>query len=89
MANGKNGTWKIMAGVAFSAIVLFGTGLIAWGQITQKVDSMQVQVDKNSDARDTTLQLEPRVQNIEEDVKEIKENMREGFRAILKKLDEQ
>lgn len=82
-----NGNWKIILGIAFSVVVILGGSLIAWGQITQKVNSIQIQVDKNSIARDTTLQLEPRVKNIEDDISEIKRDMKEGFRAILEKLD--
>lgn len=88
MANGKNGSWKVYVASGISIAVILGGWLVTWGQTTTKIDTLEVKVEKLMDTRDTTLQLEPRVANIEEDIDEIKENMREGFRAILKKLDE-
>ena len=84
----KNGNLRIYIGTAVTVLVVIGAWLVTWGQVIQKVDTLSAQVELNRSARDTTLQLEPRVANIEEDIKEIQETMKDGFKEIMRELKE-
>ena len=81
MANTNNNFWKI-APFVLAILVMAGGWLVTWGQTSSDIDTLKKEVDKNSVARDTTLQLEPRVKNIEEDIKEIKQTIKDEFKEI-------
>ena len=76
MANTNGNFWK-MAPFVLTILLLIGGWLVTWGQTSATIDTLTKEVDKNSVARDTTLQLEPRVANIEDDIDEIKENLKD------------
>ena len=81
MANGNSNFWKI-APIVLTILFLVGGWLVTWGQTSADIDTLKREVEKNSDARDTTIQMVPRVENIEEDIKEIKQDIKDGFKEI-------
>lgn len=89
MANGNN-KWKL-TGVVLTLVVLVGGWLVTWGQTVATIDSLERQVAKNEEARDTTLTLQKDVEYIKQKLEEQDHKLEKQdtkLDKILEKLNE-
>lgn len=85
MANGNN-KWKL-TGVVLTLVVLVGGWLVTWGQTVATIDSLERQVAKNEEARDTTLTLQKDVEYIKQKLEEQDHKLEKQDTKLDKILD--